>query len=51
MKVKEVKLMATEGDLTWGGKQAMQYSDDVLSHCTLETCIISITNITTINLI
>ena len=26
------------GDLTWGGGHAMQYTDDVLWNCTLESC-------------
>ena len=25
-----------EGDLTWGGKHAIQYRDNVLQNCTLE---------------
>ena len=38
-------------DLTLGGKHTMQYTDDVLWNCTLETYIILGTNVTQINLI
>ena len=38
-----------EGDLTLGGKQTIQYTDDVLQNCTPETCIFLLTNITIIN--
>ena len=43
--------MATEGDLTLGGKHTIQYTDDVLQNCTLETDIILLTNLTPISLI
>ena len=32
--------MVMEGDLTWGGKHTIQYTDDVLQNCTPETYII-----------
>lgn len=44
----------TYGDgrrLTLGGERTMQYTDDVLCNCTLETYIILLTNVTPINLI
>ena len=41
--------MVMEGDLTWGGEHTIQYTDDVLQNCTPETCIILLTNVTTIN--
>ena len=37
-----------EGDLTLGGEHTIQYTDDVLYNCTLETYIISLTNVTPI---
>ena len=43
--------MVMERDLTLGGKHTMQYTDDVLWNCTLETYIILGTNVTQINLI
>ena len=43
--------MAMEGDLTWGSEHTMQCTDDVLWNCAPETCIILLTNVTTINLI
>ena len=43
--------MATEGDLTLGGKHTIQYTDDVLQNCTFKTCITLLTNVTPINLI
>ena len=48
--VKGVKCMVTE-DLTLGGEHRMQYIDDVLYICTLETCIILLPDVTPINLI
>ena len=41
--------MVMEGDLTWGGEHTAQCADDVLQNCTPETCIILLTNVTTIN--
>ena len=38
-------------DLTLGGEHMMQYSDDELWNCTLETCMVLLTNVTPINLI
>ena len=38
-----------EGDLTLGGEHAVQYTNDVLKNCTLETYIILLTNVTSIN--
>ena len=38
-------------DLSLGGEHTMQYTDDVLLNCTLETYIILLTNVTSINLI
>lgn len=43
--------MGTEGDSTWGGEHTMQYpDDDVLWGCTLETYIILLTDVASINL-
>ena len=39
------------GDLTLGGKHTVQYIDDVLQNCTLETYTILLTNVAPINLI
>ena len=39
-----------EGDLPWGGEHTIQYTDNVLQKCTLETYIILLTNVTLINL-
>lgn len=36
--------------MTLGSEHIMQFIDDVLQSCTLETCIILLTNITLINL-
>lgn len=36
-------------DLTWGGKHATQYTDDVLQDCAPETGIILFTSFTQIN--
>lgn len=41
--------MAMEGDLTYGGKHTMQYTEDVLQNCILETCIILFTKVTPTN--
>ena len=41
--------MVTEGDLTWGGEQAIQCTDDVLWNCAPETCIILLASVTPIN--
>ena len=30
-----------KGDLTWGGEETIQYTNDVLWNCTLETYIIN----------
>ena len=38
--------MVTEGDFTLGGEHTIQYTDDVLQNCTLETYIILLTNVT-----
>ena len=38
-----------EGDLTLGGEPTTQYADDVLYNSTLETYIITLTNVTPIN--
>ena len=39
----------TEGDLAWCGQHTMQRTDDVLEHCTPETHVILLTNVTPIN--
>ena len=41
--------MGMEGDLTWGGENTTQYTDDVLQNCIHETCTILLTNVTPIN--
>lgn len=38
-------------DLTLGNERTMQYTDDILQNCTVETYIILLTNVTPINLI
>ena len=43
--------MVAERDLTSGGEYTMQYEDDVLQNCALETCMVLLTNVTPINLI
>ena len=43
--------MVTEEDLTLGGRQTMQHTDNVSQNCTLKTDIILLTNVTPINLI
>ena len=40
-----------DGRSDFGWRATMQYSDDVSQNCTLETCIILLTNVTPINLI
>ena len=37
--------MVMEDDLTLGGEHTMQYTDHVSYKCTLETCIILLTNV------
>ena len=41
--------MGMERDLTLGGEHTMQCADDVLLSCTLETCMVLLTNVTPIN--
>ena len=41
--------MIMEGDLPLGGEHTIQYTDDVLENCALETYIIVLTNVTPIN--
>ena len=41
--------MVMEGDLILGGKHIIQYTDNVLENCTLETYIILLTNVTLTN--
>lgn len=43
--------MVTEVDVTLGGGHAVQYTDRVSYRCTLETCMILLAGVTTINLI
>ena len=43
--------MVMEDDLTLGGGHTVQYTDDVSQNYTLETCIISSTNVTPTNLL
>ena len=38
--------MVTEGYLTQGGDHTIQYTDDVLQNCTLETYVILLTSVT-----
>ena len=38
--------MGMEGDLTWGSKHTIQYTDDVLQNCTPDTYVILLTNVT-----
>ena len=40
--------MVMEGDLSLGGEQTIQYTDDVSQNCTFETYVILLTNITLI---
>lgn len=48
-KVNKVKSMMTEKHLTLGGRNTTRYTDDVSSSCTLETCIILLTNVNPMN--
>ena len=41
--------MVIKEDLTWGGQHTVQYTDDVLQNCILETYIILLTNVTPVN--
>ena len=41
--------MVMEGDLTLGGEQTIEYADDVLWNCTLETYAILLIHVTPIN--
>ena len=41
--------MVLKGDLTWGGKHTVKYTNGVLQNCTPETYIILLTNVTPIN--
>ena len=50
VKGKRDQIMVTK-DLTLGGGHTMQYTDDVSQKCTLEICMILLTNITSIHLI
>ena len=38
--------MVTEGDLTLGSEHSIQYTDDVLQNCALETYVILLANVT-----
>ena len=38
-----------ERNMTWGGEDTVQYTDDVLQNCTPETYGILVTNVTPIN--
>ena len=40
--------MVLEGDLALGGEHTIQYTDDVLQSCKLETYVILLTNVTLI---
>lgn len=44
-----VALLETE-ELTLGGEHTMQYVDDVLQNCTLDTYVILLANVSPINL-
>ena len=41
--------MVMDGALTWGGEHAVHCTGDVLWNCAPETCIISLTVVTSIN--
>ena len=41
--------MFMEGDLTWGSGHTIQYTDDVLQNCALETYITLLNNVIPIN--
>ena len=49
-RIKGGKYMVTK-DLILGGGHTMQYSDDISEKCTLETYIVLVTNVNSINLI
>lgn len=48
--VKRVKKLVMEGELTWGGEHIVKYIDDVLWNYILDTYMISLTNITPMNI-
>ena len=50
-RVKRGQMYVMEGEQTLGNEHTMQYTDDVLENCTLETCIMLLTNVTPMNLI
>ena len=41
--------MLTKGDMTWGGKHTIQYTDDILFNCTSETYVTLLANVAPIN--
>ena len=41
--------MGAERDFAWGSESMMQYADDILFSCTLETCMVLQTNVAPIN--
>ena len=41
--------MVMEKDLNWADEHTIQYTDDILQNCTSKTCIILLTNVTSIN--
>lgn len=41
--------MGTKRDFAWGGGHTMKCADDVLLSCTLQTCLLSQTNVIPIN--
>ena len=43
--------MVMEGNLTFDGGHTIKYTDDLSQNCTLETYIIILTNVTSVNLI
>ena len=45
-KMAREELMGTEKDYILGDKCMMQYAHDVLLTCTLETCMVLLTNVT-----
>ena len=50
-RVKRVKHMVVQHDLTLGGGHTMQCTDPVSQRCTLETCTVLLANVTPIHLI
>ena len=42
--------MVVEGDLTWGGEHIIQYTEDVLQNCELQSYIVLLTNVTPIKI-